>query len=103
MITTDDLEFVKDYQERECIDSAEIVIDEERNFANKFGVLISDGKLKNRLARAVFVIDTEGIIAYKEIVSEVTNEVNYEACMQAIAQLASEKKKGHTHENWMSV
>ena len=103
MITTDDLEFVKNFQESECIDSAEIVIDEERHFANKFGVLISDGKLKNRLARAVFVIDKEGVIAYKEIVSEVVDEVNYEACIEAIKQLASEKKKGHTHENWMSV
>ena len=103
MVTTDDLEFVKGYQEKECIDSAELVVDEERQFAKKFGVLISDGKLKDRLARAVFVIDREGIIAYKEIVKEVTDEVDYDACLAAINELASQKQKGHTHENWMSV
>lgn len=103
MVTTDDLEFVKAYQEKECIDSAELVVDEERQFAKKFGILISDGKLKERLARAVFVIDREGLIAYKEIVKEVTDEVDYDACLAAINELVSQKQKGHTHENWMSV
>lgn len=103
MITTDDLEFVKEYKERENIDSVELVVDEDRQFAKKFGLLIPEGKLKNRLARAVFVIDREGEIAYKEIVSEVVDEVNYDACIEAITTLVNEKKKGHTHENWMSV
>ncbi len=103
MITTDDLDFVKGYQEKECIDSAELVIDEERQFAKKFGILIGEGKLKDRLARAVFVIDREGLIAYKEVVKEVTDEVDYDACIAAIKELASQKQTGHTHENWMSV
>lgn len=103
MVTTDDLEFVKGYQATECIDSAELVIDEERNFAKKFGLLISEGKLKDRLARAVFVIDREGLIAYKEIVPEVVDEVDYEACIEAIEKIVNEKQKGHVHENWMSV
>ena len=103
MITTDDLEFVKAYQEKEGIDAAELVVDEERQFAKKFGILISEGKLKDRLARAVFVIDREGLIAYKEIVKEITDEVDYDACLEAISDLVSQKQKGHTHENWMSV
>lgn len=103
MITTDDLDSVKEYKERENIDSVELVIDEERQFAKKFGLLIPEGKLKNRLARAVFIIDREGEIAYKEIVNEVVDEVNYDACLEAITILVNEKKKGHTHENWMSV
>lgn len=103
MVTTDDLEFVKDFQGKECIDSAELVVDEERQFAKKFGILISDGKLKDRLARAVFIIDREGLITYKEIVNEITDEVDYDACLEAINELVSQKQKGHTHENWMSV
>ena len=103
MITTDDLEFVKAFQGQECIDSAELVVDEERQFAKKFGILIADGKLKDRLARAVFIIDREGLIAYKEIVHEITDEVDYDACLAAINELVSQKQKGHTHENWMSV
>jgi len=103
MVTTDDLEFVKDYAKTESIDNAEIVIDKERSFAKKFGLLISEGKLKDRLARAVFVIDREGIVAYKELVSEIVDEVDYEACIEAINNIMSTKQKGHTHENWMSV
>jgi thiol peroxidase len=59
MVTTDDMDFVKEYAERESIDSAEIVIDADRNFAKKYGLLISEGKLKDRLARAVYVIDRQ--------------------------------------------
>lgn len=47
----------------------------DREFANAFGLLIKELGL---LARAVFIIDKKGIIAYKQIVSEVTNEPNYD-------------------------
>ena len=103
MVTTDDIDFVREYAERECIDSAEIVIDSDRNFAKKFGVLIGEGKLKDRLARAVFVVDREGAVAYKEVVPEIVDEVDYDACIAAIETLLNQKKKGHTHENWMSA
>lgn len=103
MITTDDMGFVKDFAERECIDSAELVVDTDRNFAKKYGLLITEGKLKDRMARAVYVIDREGLVAYKEIVPEIVDEVNYDACLEAVDTIVSEKKKGHTHEEWMSV
>jgi len=103
MVTTDDLEFVKDFAQKESIDAAEIVVDTQRNFAKKFGLLITEGKLKDRLARAVFVIDREGVIAYKELVGEIVDEVDYDACVNAIESIVNVKQKGHTHENWMSV
>lgn len=103
MITTDPIDFLQQYQADEKIENAEIVLDEERNFAKKYGVLISEGKLKDRLARAVFIIDREGKIAYKEIVGEVVDEIDYEKCLEHATALANEKKKGHTHEDWMSV
>ncbi|MFA6139029.1 MAG: redoxin family protein [Sulfurimonas sp.] len=103
MVTTDDIEFVKEFVKNECIESAKIVIDSNLQFGKKFGLLITEGKLKDRLARAVFVIDREGLIAYKEVVPEIVDEVDYDACIAAIEKIASEKKKGHTHENWMSV
>ena len=80
-----------------------LVVDEDRQFAKKFGLLISEGKLKDRLARAVFVVDREGVIAYKELVPEIVDEVNYDACIKAIDEIVNTKQKGHTHENWMSV
>jgi len=103
MVTTDDIEFVNDFVTREGIDTAEIVIDTNRDFAKKFGLLITEGKLKDRLARAVFVIDQEGMISYVEVVPEITDEVDYDKCIEAVDKAANFKKKGHDHENWMGV
>lgn len=103
MITTDDADFVKEFADKEAIDAAELVVDTNRNFAKKYGLLISEGKLKDRLARAVYVIDRDGIVAYKEIVPEIVDEVDYDACIAVVDKLVNEKKSGHTHEEWMSV
>lgn len=103
MITTDDMDFVKEYAQKENIDGAEIVIDTNRNFAKKYGLLISEGKLKDRLARAVYLIDQDGLIAYKEVVPEIVDEVDYDACIEAVRSVVNIKKKGHTHEDWMSA
>ena len=50
------------------------------SFGKAFGVLIKDLRL---LARAVFVVDREGIIRYIEIVDELTHEPDYEAVLKA--------------------
>lgn len=103
MITTDDLDYVKEFADKEGISNAELVIDADKNFAKKYGLLISEGKLKDRLARAVFVIDRDGLLTYKEVVPEIVDEVNYDACIAAVDTAANEIKKGHTHEEWMGV
>jgi len=103
IITTDDIDFLQGYVKENDLDKIEIVHDTQRQFGKKYGILISEGKLKDRLARAVFIIDRDGLLRYKEIVSEVTDEVNYDACIEALDEVLSEKKKGHTHEDWMSV
>ena len=46
-----------------------------KEFGEKYGVLMDDGALKGLLARAVFVIK-DGKIAYKELVSEITEMPN---------------------------
>ncbi len=56
----------------------------DKNVSKAFGVLMDDNKLKGLSARAVFVIDRDGKIVYKEIVPEVTDEPNYEAVLEAI-------------------
>jgi len=53
------------------------------SFGQAFGVLIKDLRL---LARAVFVIDKEGIIRYIEIVDELTHEPDYEAAIKAVRE-----------------
>ncbi len=104
MVTTDDIEFVKEFAEKEGIDNAEIVVDVDRNFAKKYGLLISEGKLKDKLARAVFVVDREGVLSYKEVVGEVVDEVDYESCLAAVEEASKiVKDGGHSHEQWMGV
>lgn len=53
-------------------------------FGKAFGVLIKELRL---LARAVFVVDKQGVIRYVELVKELTNEPNYEAALTAAKEL----------------
>jgi len=54
------------------------------SFANAFGVLIKELRL---LARAVFVVDKNGVIRYIQIVNELTNEPDYQAVLDAVRKL----------------
>jgi thiol peroxidase len=52
----------------------------EASFGKAYGVLIKELRL---LARAVFVVDKEGVIRYIQTVKEVSNEPDYEAALKA--------------------
>lgn len=76
-------------QKRWCgnagIDKVQTLSDyQERSFGLNYGVLLKDLKL---LARAVFVIDANDKIAYVELVSEVTEEPDYTAALEAVKNL----------------
>jgi thiol peroxidase len=53
-------------------------------FGEAYGVLIKELRL---LARAIFVVDKQGTLQYRELVKEVTEEPNYEAAIEAIKKL----------------
>ena len=53
-------------------------------FGEDYGVEIEELKL---LSRAVIVLDAEGKVVYKQVVSEVTEEPNYEGALQALKDL----------------
>lgn len=57
----------------------------------KYGVLIADGILQGLLARAAFVIDTEGRISYVQLVKEQLHEPDYEDVRKAIERVLSGK------------
>jgi len=57
-------------------------------FAKSYGVLIASGALAGVACRAVFVINTDGIVTYKEICPEITEEPNYEAAIAALTLTA---------------
>jgi thiol peroxidase len=53
----------------------------------KFGVLIAEGALKGLLARAVFIVDKDGKVAYKQLVPEITQEPNYDEVIENLKKL----------------
>ncbi len=69
----------------EGIDNLEVGSDYvDKEFSKAYGVLMSDNKLKGLCARAIFVVNRDGIITYIQIVPEVTDEPNYEEVLEAI-------------------
>lgn len=68
-----------------------------KDFANAYGVLLADSPLAGLTCRAIFIINPSGIITYKEIVSEVTSEPNYDAAMAAAKEASSTSCCGHCH------
>jgi thiol peroxidase len=56
----------------------------DRGFGTKWGVLIDELKI---LARAVFVLDAQGVVRYAEVVKEVASEPDYDAALKALQGL----------------
>lgn len=56
----------------------------DASFGKAYGVLIKELRL---LARAVFVVDRDGVIRYIQIVKEISNEPDYEAALNAAREL----------------
>ena len=57
---------------------------QNRNFGQNWGMLIEELKL---LARGTFVLDANGKVVHAETVSEVTQEPNYDAALNALQGL----------------
>lgn len=56
----------------------------DASFGAAYGVLIKELRL---LARAVFVIDKEGVVQHVELVKEIADEPDYEAALAAAGKL----------------
>jgi len=54
---------------------------QDRNFGTNYGTLIEELKIE---CRAVFVLDSNGKVVHAEYVSEVTNEPDYDAAIEAL-------------------
>jgi thiol peroxidase len=55
-----------------------------REFMRNYGVKIADSVLAGLTARAVLVLDEENRVIYGELVSEITNEPNYDAALAVL-------------------
>ena len=54
------------------------------DFGQAYGVLIQGLKL---LTRSIFIVDAEGVLRYKQIVPEVTQEPNYQEALDALKKI----------------
>ncbi len=57
----------------------------DRDFGKAWGLLIDELKI---LARAVFVLDSKGVVRYAQVVKEVAEEPDYDAALSALEQQA---------------
>ena len=56
-----------------------------KDFANAYGVLLGGSVLAGVTCRAIFVVNEEGVVTYKEIVPEITEGPNYDAAIAAVS------------------
>jgi thiol peroxidase len=60
-----------------------------KDFSNAYGMLLADGPLAGVTCRAIFVINKDGNVCYKELVSEITAEPDYTAALEAASKAAN--------------
>lgn len=56
-----------------------------RNFGESYGLIIKDMGL---LTRAIFIIDNQGLIKYKELVANISEHPDYEKALDAVKAIA---------------
>ena len=54
------------------------------SFGDNYGLTLTDSALKGLHARAIVVVDENGVVTHTELVSEIANEPNYEAALKAL-------------------
>jgi len=100
---SNDLPFAqKRFCKAESIDKLQVLSDSVwRDFGSSYGLLIKDMGL---LTRAIFIIDSSGKIAYKEIVANISKHPDYELALSTmkalspIESLPNEKAQEKTQE-----
>jgi len=55
-----------------------------RNFAKDYGILIEDGPLAGITARGIVVLDANNKVIHSELVSEITQEPDYDAALAVL-------------------
>ena len=71
----------------EGIDNVHIASDFRGNFTSQYNTEMTDGPLKGLSSRVVFVLDENNNIKHTELVSEVTQEPNYDEILRVVDSL----------------
>jgi thiol peroxidase len=70
-----------------------------KNFSLKFGVNVDE----STCAKSVFIINKDGEITYRSVLKDLITDFDIAEFDKALNETIKFKKKGHTHENWMSA
>ncbi|MDX2370102.1 MAG: thiol peroxidase [Colwellia sp.] len=84
---SNDLPFAqKRFCKVENVDQIKVLSDSVwHNFGENYGLIIKNMGL---LTRAIFVIDSQGIVKYKELVANISQHPNYESALRAVKDIA---------------
>jgi len=84
---SNDLPFAqKRFCKVENVDQIKVLSDSVwRNFGENYGLIIKDMGL---LTRAIFIIDSQGKVKYKEIVANISDHPDYESALTAVKDIA---------------
>jgi len=85
---SEDLPFAqKRFCKVENVDKIKVLSDSVwRNFATEYGLLIESRGL---LARSILIVDADGVLRYRELVSDVSHHPDYDAALKALHQISS--------------
>jgi thiol peroxidase len=59
-----------------------------REFGDKYGIRIIEGALAGLLARSIVIVDSQGNIAYTQLVPEIAEEPNYDEALSFIKTMS---------------
>lgn len=101
VVTPQSKESVETVTQAQSLENIEFVIDSNSEFGKKFGIEIAEGEYEKMPAHAMFLIDKDGEFALMEIAETPFGTLDMDAFFAEIPTLIKEKKKKHTHEDWM--
>jgi thiol peroxidase len=89
---SNDLPFAqKRFCKNENVEKVKVLSDAVwREFGSKYGLLIKDMGL---LTRAIFIINSQGLIAYKELVDNISSHPDYESALAELQKLTPLKNQ----------
>ncbi len=87
LVVSGDLPFAqKRYTDSECTNNVILLSTFRSTFSSDMGIEIINSQLKGLPARAVLVVDENNVVIYSELVSEITQEPNYDAIYSVTEQ-----------------
>lgn len=94
---SNDLPFAqKRFCQTESVDKILVLSDAVwRDFGKKYGLLIKDMGL---LTRAIFIIDQQGKVAYKELVANISEHPDYDQALATLKAISPEAPKSSSSE-----